>query len=276
MAKLTAPSPRYAAGPPLLRCLKFKRAKVELRGLKREIAFDRVTLEYVEGQGPAVANLSFEMPRGSVTVLVGGSGAGKSSVVDLLIGLYSPTAGQIWVDGTDLQDLAPASWRTKLGVVSQDTFVFNQSILDNIRYGRPEASEREAIEAAKDAQADAFIRELPQGYETAVGERGHRLSGGQRQRLALARAILKQPDILILDEATSALDSYSERLVQEALAVFQQDRTVLIVAHRLSTIAHADRILVLENGLLVELGTHTELLKKGGFYTDYWQLQAAE
>ena len=244
--------------------------------LQRGIRFERVTLTYVEGQEPAVSDISFEMSKGSVTALVGSSGAGKSSIVDLLVGLYAPTSGQIWVDGISLQHYDPESWRAALGAVSQDTFAFNQSILENIRYGHPQASRDEVIEAARAAQADRFVRDLPQGYETIVGERGYRLSGGQRQRLALARAILKQPEILILDEATSALDSYSEQLVQEALAVFQQDLTALIVAHRLSTIAHADRILVLESGLLVESGTHTELIDKGGFYTDYWQLQAVD
>jgi ATP-binding cassette subfamily B protein/subfamily B ATP-binding cassette protein MsbA len=161
-----------------------------------------------------------------------------------------------------------------MGVVSQDTFIFNQPVIENIRYGKLEATETEVMEAAKDAQAHDFITALPHGYETVVGERGYRLSGGQRQRIALARAILKQPEVLILDEATSALDSYSERLVQQALAMFQQDRTVLVVAHRLSTITGADRILVLEQGEIVERGTHQELLSRGERYAHYWQLQA--
>ncbi|NJL57022.1 ATP-binding cassette domain-containing protein, partial [bacterium] len=166
------------------------------------------------------------------------------------------------------------SWRSQLGVVSQDTFIFNTTILDNIRYGLPDASEAQVIAAAKKAQAHDFINELPAGYETVVGERGYRLSGGQRQRVALARAILKQPEILLLDEATSALDSQSERLVQEALGQFQRDRTVLVIAHRLSTIVNADQILVLERGQLVEQGTHRELLVLGGRYATYWQLQS--
>ncbi|AFZ44895.1 ABC transporter related protein [Halothece sp. PCC 7418] len=243
------------------------------QALAEKIEFDNVSLCYFSDQAPALQHLNFVMPRGSVTALVGSSGAGKSSIADLLTGLYEPTEGQIKIDGTSLQVYSLESWRKKLGVVSQDTFVFNDSIIENIRYGKPEASETEVISAAKDAQAHDFILALPQGYETVVGERGYRLSGGQRQRLALARAILKQPEVLILDEATSALDSQSERLVQQALAMFQRDRTVLVVAHRLSTITEADQILVLEQGEIIERGTHQELLNQGEQYNHYWQLQ---
>ena len=243
------------------------------QGLAEKIEFDKVSLRYFSDQAPALQNLNFVIPRGSVTALVGGSGAGKSSIADLLTGLYDPTEGDIKIDGVSLSAYNLESWRKKLGVVSQDTFVFNESIRENIRYGKPEASETEVITAAKDAQAHEFIMALPQGYETVVGERGYRLSGGQRQRLALARAILKQPEVLILDEATSALDSQSERLVQQALAMFQKDRTVLVVAHRLSTITGADQILVLEQGEIMERGTHQELLSRGEQYAHYWQLQ---
>jgi ATP-binding cassette subfamily B protein/subfamily B ATP-binding cassette protein MsbA len=243
-------------------------------GLIAKIQFENVTLQYLADQAPALQNVDFVMPKGSVTALVGGSGAGKSSIADLLTGLYDPTEGRITIDGVDLQAYSLASWRAHLGVVSQDTFIFNQPILDNIRYGKPEAMEVEVIEAAKAAHAHEFIEALPQGYQTVVGERGYRLSGGQRQRLALARAILKQPEVLILDEATSALDSQSERLVQEALAMFKQDRTVLVIAHRLSTITGADLILVLDQGKIVEQGTHQELLRQGERYANYWQLQA--
>lgn len=237
------------------------------------IEFKQVTL-YYSNQAPALQNISFKMPKGSTTGLVGSSGAGKSSIADLLISLYEPTQGTIQVDGVDLREYSLDSWRTNLGVVSQDTFIFNTTIIENIRYGLSKASVDDVFEAARRAQAHNFISQLPNGYETIVGERGYRLSGGQRQRLALARAILKQPEILILDEATSALDSHSERLVQEALNQFQRNRTVLVIAHRLSTIINADQILVLENGNIVEQGTHSELIKSGGSYANYWQLQS--
>ena len=243
-------------------------------GLQQAVEFRQVSLCYQQGQAWALRDLSFEFAKGQFLALVGSSGAGKSSIADLLVGLYDVTMGEILVDGRNLQEYSYESWRARLGVVSQDTFIFNTTILDNIRYGLPEASEAQVMEAAKKAQAHGFITELPAGYETVVGERGYRLSGGQRQRVALARAILKQPEILILDEATSALDSQSERLVQEALGQFQRDRTVLVIAHRLSTIANADQILVLERGQLVEQGTHRELLALGGHYAHYWRLQS--
>ncbi|MBD2001071.1 ABC transporter ATP-binding protein [Leptolyngbya sp. FACHB-541] len=244
--------------------------------LQTDVCFEEVSLSYTNDQSLALQNLNFKIPKNQVTALVGQSGAGKSSIVDLLIGLYQPSLGQITVNGKSLHSFNQASWRQHIGVVSQDTFVFNTSILENLRYGAPEATFDEVVEAAQAAQAHQFILDLPDEYDTTVGERGYRLSGGQRQRLALARAILKRPEILILDEATSALDSESERLIQQALAEFQQDRTVIVIAHRLSTIVEADQIVVLEKGRLVEAGNHQALVKQQGRYAYYWNLQTQE
>ncbi|MBD1825720.1 ABC transporter ATP-binding protein/permease [Cyanobacteria bacterium FACHB-DQ100] len=241
--------------------------------LQTDIDFKQVSLSYTNDENFVLQNLSFTIPKNQVTALVGQSGAGKSSIVDLLIGLYQPNLGKIVVNGKSLHHYNQSSWRQHIGVVSQDTFIFNNSILENLRYGMLDATFEEVVEVAQAAQAHEFILSLPDGYETVVGERGYRLSGGQRQRLALARALLKQPEILILDEATSALDSESERLIQRALAKFQQNRTVIVIAHRLSTIVDADQILVLERGQLVEVGNHRTLMKQQGRYSHYWNLQ---
>jgi ATP-binding cassette subfamily B protein/subfamily B ATP-binding cassette protein MsbA len=206
--------------------------------------------------------------------LVGPSGAGKSSVADLLVGLYTPTAGRVLIDDQDLNQLDLISWQQRLGVVSQDTFLINASLADNIGFGRPDASRAQIEAAAALAQASGFIETLPEGYDTLVGERGYRLSGGQRQRISLARAFLRNPELLILDEATSALDSHSERLVQEALERFEDGHTVLVIAHRLSTVVGADLICVMRNGQIAEQGTHNELLSRQGVYKDLWDMQA--
>ncbi|MEB3336324.1 MAG: ABC transporter ATP-binding protein [Leptolyngbyaceae bacterium] len=241
-------------------------------GFHEHISFDKVSMSYGDGASYALKDISFKLRKGTTTALVGGSGAGKSTVVDLLLQLYEPTSGSIYVDNELLSEFSLESWRNHIGVVSQDTFLFNESIFDNIRYGLLEATPEQVIVAAKMAQADDFISNLPDGYNTLIGERGYRLSGGQRQRLALARVIIRQPEILILDEATSALDSQSEKLVQEVLSQFQKQRTVLVVAHRLSTIVNADLIIVLDKGSIVEQGTHKELLEKHGKYYSYWKL----
>ncbi|MEM9219187.1 MAG: ABC transporter ATP-binding protein [Cyanobacteria bacterium P01_F01_bin.150] len=239
-----------------------------------DIEFHSVNLSYTNDNVYALQNLDFSILTNQVTALVGESGAGKSSIIDILLGLYQPTSGEILVNGQSLSEYSVSDWRQHIGVVSQDTFIFNTSIIENLRYGNPSASLDQVIEATKAAQAHAFIQQLPDGYDTVVGERGYRLSGGQRQRLALARAIIKQPDILILDEATSALDSESEKLIQQALEQFQKERTVIVVAHRLSTISGADQILVMEQGKVVEKGTHTTLLQQGDRYARYWHLQS--
>ena len=206
--------------------------------------------------------------------LVGPSGAGKSSIADLLTGLYSPTAGQIQIDGTPLEQLELAGWQQRLGVVSQDTFLFNATIAENISFGCAGASLAQIKAASQVAQAAGFIESLPDGYDTLVGERGYRLSGGQRQRLSMARAILRDPELLILDEATSALDTQSERLVQEAIESFQESHTVLVIAHRLSTIVRADQILVMDRGRVVEQGNHISLLSQRGLYAQLWAKQS--
>jgi ATP-binding cassette subfamily B protein/subfamily B ATP-binding cassette protein MsbA len=209
-----------------------------------------------------------------MVALVGASGSGKSSIINLILGLYQPTAGQILLDGLALQAYDLASWRRMIGVVDQDTLIFSNSIADNIRFGKPTASDAEVIAAAKIANAHSFISESPQGYNTEVGDRGHRLSGGQRQRIAIARAVIHDPALLLFDEATSALDSQSERLIQESLEELRKERTLVIIAHRLSTIVKADEIIVLDSGQIVEQGTHQQLLAKGGRYAAMWQLQA--
>jgi ATP-binding cassette, subfamily B, bacterial MsbA len=234
--------------------------------LTHAIRFERVGLRYGPDLPPALGDITFSLPKGQMLALVGPSGAGKSSIADLLTGLYAPTTGQIWVDDTPLQQLELAAWQQRLGVVSQDTFLFNATIAENIAFGTPGATPAQIQAACQAAQAAGFIESLPRGYDTLVGERGYRLSGGQRQRLSLARAILREPELLILDEATSALDSQSERLVQEAIERFEGNHTVLVIAHRLSTIVRADQILVLDHGRVVERGNHASLLAQGGLY----------
>lgn len=250
-----------------------KSGKETFETLQTSIQFKNISLQYDSTEQFALTDISFELPKGKVIALVGESGAGKSSITDLLIGLYQPTTGEILVDGNNLQNFTLESWRSHLGVVSQDTFIFNASILENIRYGNPNASDQEVRDASITAQADQFIKDFPDGYSTIVGERGYRLSGGQRQRLALARAFLRQTEILILDEATSALDSHSESLIQEALDSFQDDRTVFVIAHRLSTIINSHVILVLEKGRIIEKGSHKELMRMNRTYSSYWKKQ---
>ncbi len=242
-------------------------------GLKQEIAFEQVALQYDEEGKTAVSNLSFTIKHGQTVAFVGASGSGKSTIVNLLLRLYDSTDGVISIDTIKLQELNLIDWRNHIGVVDQDTFIFNDTIIENIRIGRLNATVQEIKTAAKIANADEFIENLTSGYDTEVGNRGFRLSGGQRQRIAIARAILRDPDILILDEATSALDSRSEQLIQKAVENLRQDRTVIMIAHRLSTVVTADQLIVLHDGKIVEQGTHEELLERNGRYAVLWNMQ---
>ncbi|WP_247236898.1 ABC transporter ATP-binding protein [Telluribacter sp. SYSU D00476] len=236
-----------------------------LNEFKDKIEVRNVSFEYESGV-PVLNGVSFTMHKGRTIALVGSSGGGKSTIADLVPRFYDPTQGQILIDGHDLRDITTASLRDKMGIVTQESILFNDTIFNNIAFGA-EASEEEVIAAAKIANAHQFITEQPEGYQTVIGDRGTKLSGGQRQRISIARAILKNPPILILDEATSALDTESEKLVQEALTHLMQNRTVLVIAHRLSTIQHADEILVVHQGRIIERGTHDELLEYNeGFY----------
>jgi subfamily B ATP-binding cassette protein MsbA len=242
---------------------------------EREIVFDRVTFRYGDGE-PVLRDVSFTIPKGKVVALVGPSGAGKTTLADLLPRFHDPTAGQILLDDVPLTRLRRRSIRGLMGVVSQDAVLLNNTVFANIAYGSPAAS-RERVEAAADAaNATGFIRQLPQGFDTVLGERGTRLSGGQRQRIAIARALLRDPPILILDEATSALDTESERLVQQAIDRLMRERTVLVIAHRLATVRDADEIVVLEEGRVVQRGTHDELYHAGGLYRRLHDLQFRE
>ncbi len=245
----------------------------EFEELEREIRFDRVSFNYGKAENEVLREVSLAIPRGKTTAIVGGSGSGKSTLVALLGRLHEPTGGRILIDGRDLRQIRSASWHRRIGVVSQSIFLFNETIRDNIRFGRPEAGDEEVERAAVKANAHQFILEMPEGYDTVVGDRGVRLSGGQAQRVSIARALLVRPQLLILDEATSSLDSQSERLVQEAIQQISHEYTLLVVAHRLATVRQADNIVVLHEGQVVEQGTHQELIGRKGYYWQYAQLQ---
>jgi subfamily B ATP-binding cassette protein MsbA len=239
---------------------------------EREIAFDRVSFRYGDGD-LVLRDISFSLGKGRVVALVGPSGAGKTTVADLLPRFHDPTVGQVLMDGVPLTRIGRRSLRALMGVVSQDTVLLNDTVRGNIAYGSPGATAEQVEAAARAANADAFIAELPEGYDTMLGERGTRLSGGQRQRIAIARALLRDPPILILDEATSALDTESERLVQQAIERLMRERTVLVIAHRLATVRYADEIVVLDAGRIVQRGSHEELLRAGGLYRRLYDLQ---
>ena len=237
------------------------------------ISFDNVSFQYEDGESEVLKEIDFSINKGSVIALVGASGSGKSTIADLIPRFFEPTKGRITLDAIDIKDVRIKSLRKLMGIVTQETILFNDTISGNIAYGQKEVKSSKIHAAAEAANAKEFIDALPQGFNTVIGEKGVRLSGGQRQRLAIARALLKDPPILILDEATSSLDTESEKYVQEAIDNLMKDRTVLVIAHRLSTIVNADRIIVLDNGKIVESGTHTELLDKNGIYKNLYDIQ---
>jgi ATP-binding cassette, subfamily B, bacterial MsbA len=250
-----------------------KSGQIVHSGVDDGIVFDRVSFRYDSRDEPALTRVSFTIPVGKTTAFVGPSGGGKSTVIKLILRFYDPTDGLVLTNGRCLREFALDSWRRQIAVVSQDGYLFNATVRDNIAYGRLDASHDEIVEAAKKADAHDFIERLPDKYETVLGHHGVRLSGGQQQRVSVARAIIRNPRILILDEATNALDSISELWIQETLATLKGGRTVIMIAHRLATIEQADQIIVLEKGCVSERGTLRELVTAGGLFTRLHSLQ---
>ena len=244
-----------------------------LASIEKGIIFENVSFQYDSGKSAALKQVTCSINIGETTAFVGPSGAGKSSLISLICRFYDPSSGRLLIDGVPLPELDLAWWRSQIAVVSQEVYLFNASVAENIAYGKLDATREELVEAARKAHAMEFIEELPNGFETILGDQGIRLSGGQRQRLALARAFIRDPQILILDEATNSLDLISEGVVQDALEQFGRNRTVLIVAHRISTIEHADKIIVLDSGRVVESGTVPQLLAAGGLFSRFYALQ---
>jgi ATP-binding cassette, subfamily B, bacterial MsbA len=246
---------------------------IEFTSSKGRIDFENVTFRYSTGVADAVKNINLQIEPGKTYALVGASGAGKSTILSLILRLYDPTAGAVRIDGHDLRSLTQKSLREQIGLVTQETFLFHDTIFKNIQFGRLNATAEEVYAAAQTAFAHEFILAQPNGYDTVIGDKGCLISGGQQQRLAIARALLKNAPILLLDEATSSLDTESEKQIQKALEKLSAGRTVIAIAHRLSTILSADQIVVLDNGVIKEIGTHAELLEKSGYYRRLYDLQ---
>lgn len=245
---------------------------IELNNVKGEIKFENVNFNYIEDK-TTLKQINIEIPAGKTVALVGHSGGGKSTIINMILRFYDPQSGSIKIDGHDIRDLKLQSLRASMSVVNQEVMLFDDTIIENIRYGKENATEEEIIKAAQLAEADEFIKQLPNGYHTSIGQNGIRLSGGQRQRIAIARAILYNAPILLLDEATSSLDPVSERLIKDALNTLMKNRTTLVIAHRLSTVIHAHKIFVISHGEIIESGNHKELLEKGGAYANLYSKQ---
>ena len=254
--------------------IKERENPVVIKDFTTAITLNNVTFAYAEQ--PVLTNFSLEVPKGKTVALVGQSGSGKSTIANLITRFYDVNEGAILIDGVDVKDMQTASLRKLIGVVSQDSILFNDTIKNNLLIGKPDATDEELITAAKIANAYEFINDLPEGFDTNIGDAGSKLSGGQKQRLSIARAVLKNPPIMVLDEATSALDTESERLVQNALENMMKHRTSIVIAHRLSTIQNADLIVVMQKGRIVEQGTHTELIQKNGMYKRLVEMQTIE
>ena len=251
-----------------------KKDGITFSNFKNEILFQNVSFTYIERNKNAIENVNFSIMKNQTTAFVGKSGSGKSTIIDLLLQLYSPTNGIVSVDSHNLMSISLESWRKKIGIVNQDVFLFHDTIENNIKFANENATEEEIYKVCEKAYANDFILKLPQKFKTIVGEKGQRLSGGERQRIALARALIKNPDILILDEATSQLDSYSEKCITNAIENLKKEKTIIVIAHRLSTIANADKIIVIDKGKIIETGNHNDLLKKKNIYYHLWNIQS--